>query len=74
MQNTSPRKPGGSMQVQPRARWLVAKRLVPISGLYTHFAYIIYKVNLSHAEHGVRVLEREIIKIKEAFDAAQKSK
>jgi len=23
--------------------------LVPISGLYTHFAYIIYKVNLSHA-------------------------
>ena len=27
--------------------------LVPVAGLYTHFAYIIYKVNLSHAEHGV---------------------
>jgi len=30
--------------------WLIS----PISGLYTHFAYIIYKINLSHAKHGVR--------------------
>jgi len=25
-----------------------------MSELYTHFAYIIYNVNLSHAKHGVR--------------------